>query len=282
MPSKDIPKGLAKTLKRFWPAIDEHLADVLDRIGEPNPLGVSPLEFVSPKTGPLGCGVWGCVYPLASTDRLVLKVSADPTEGAIADAITAVPELRSHQGVVWMADIARLPENHRWRGKSYTVWLILREAIKPFRYGSETKAWPGFSPALLAARQLGHEFGLKRARVDQFGPSGGRLQRMEKTAHDWEAAVYDLEATPPGEAIGGFIQEFYRTYGGILSDVHLGNVGWPVFDLTDLDPELGLPTKMLKVFDPGHSWLPVDFEERLLRAILGNAEPNPRVKVVGG
>jgi len=80
---------------------------------------------------PLGCGSFGCVFPLVADPRRVLKLSTDATEGPVVKAIMETGlDKRLHGLARWDA-IWRVPVEIQ-SGPRGTCWVILREDVLPY------------------------------------------------------------------------------------------------------------------------------------------------------
>jgi hypothetical protein len=278
----DDPSHIAETViaSRYWQRIDYALTQQLARLGEPAAANLcTALEGIDSRHI-LGCGVWGCVWRLASTERWVVKITLDPYEGPIVAAIMHRPHLRTHPGVIYYGGVWRVPEKFVYHdGKIYDAYVILREKALPF-----SRRQPGlsmldmptlndplgrnqeaFTTALLdtASAASGlvflyfmERFPQVRKKLLNYEPFGRTFKQREgAAAAAWLAALERLGDTLWGEHIADFMREAYSELQMVMSDVTESNVGQRCYDLHDIDNEIEAPGQYLSIIDPGNSRL---------------------------
>ena len=105
-------------------ALDRHLA-AIERT----------YQITIPTEDPLGCGNWGCVLP-TSDERLVLKITRDPTEGPMMAMFRRLQQSQVAEvqdGVAAVLDVRRVTVTYRGR-PDISAFTVLRENIRPLDY----------------------------------------------------------------------------------------------------------------------------------------------------
>ena len=198
----------------------------------------------------LGCGSYGCVYPVPGDASLVFKVTSDPHEGDINYAVLRESSLQSHPGVARILGV--------WKVEFGIV--IVREDVEP-----------------LSPTEKANMHGLYLNRIDDNGrwmntlSAQGKEDSRDFSEHKklLEYALDDaVEEDPDLEHVIDFIRSFYAVYGHVLEDVHPRNIGWDteynmvIFDLGFASgPGMPPPPEMvanprMPALRPGGSELP--------------------------
>jgi len=215
----------------------------------------------------LGCGHFGCVYQLK--EPWVLKITRDPTEGAVWDKIQKYLDEGGYgaSGLVRIKKIIRLYPDISWRGKTWPVHLIVREGVVPFmgehyipglgfgvssftesrlrgiRKEAEANELSAVVRGLVLYREAATEWH-KAAALKREYNRRSRQEAAETKMMDAINELYGPSGCPLGETLAGL-----GDAGIYLKDVHLGNIGWRVHPEIDGD-ELHAG---LVIFDPGHT-----------------------------
>lgn len=240
---ENLPKSLAyrrRAIKTLW-------ADLLDHYH-----GLLHDEFGVNIFHPYGAGGWGIAFPTPDPCRAV-KVTVDPTEGPIWKFLMDEGYTDRYHGIAICEGVWRLPIPTR---KQDAV-LILREDIRPVRYEYHNR------------QQWQEDYDYRERYEAQCA-----LLRLQDAARDllghvatkqredaYWVAVGNLSAHPPSCAISEFLEEIFREHDIVMADVHAGNIGYRTCD----DERRGKYASDLEwvIFDPGHSSLPHDFQERI-------------------
>lgn len=200
------------------------------------------------KDNVLGCGHYGCV--LESEDpRWVVKITRDPTEGPMVQRIMALraaaggtgrgPSSR-YDGIVFYRDIYQADKTS-FRGKTWPVYVIVREAVRPFTAGMLQRAWrpssqygavPGFPnlPGYIVWRSLDGLSDAKNAAGDYF--RWKNRYRRNVALDTYTSALGDVSDAFPEMA-----DTLYTLLDKdiVLRDVHAYNLGFSVIDWKDDD-----------------------------------------------
>jgi hypothetical protein len=271
---KDVTMGrfaaaVSMLVQKYWDRIDKTITSRLVELGEPleDPFSFTALTGISPVTGMLGCGHWGCVYPLAVTDRWVLKVTTDPAEASIISVTRNRPELHTHPGIVRYEGLWALPETAVLDGWTENVeraiYVVLREEATPLMTPGELDEFEldSILLALDSAVQASKRVGLAEMRLSlaSSAHSPNTLELMKfrnQVIADWAEEIGVLEKFRPTHNVGSFMRAFFVATGSVLADVHGGNVGFRNYDLRDLfGRRTPQPTDSLVILDPGHSFV---------------------------
>ena len=225
-----LPNGLGNILPVYWSSINKAVTSSLRKgWGHEGPSLLAGIDPAADK--PLGRAVWGAVYR-ATTRKWVVKITTDEREAvAFHDLSTRFKSLRQHPGVVYFADAWQLADKSTTGAGNfkleYTVYVLLREAVKPL---SQTK-WkkPGnkrasdMIDALDTIRDLALEY--DDGNITRFAPM------LKKLAETWEAF-------PELRHVVDFMRRYFAQSDFALADIHLGNIGiragtkdWTIFDL---------------------------------------------------
>lgn len=200
-------------------------------------------------SGPLGCGVYGCVMP-TSDDRVVFKITSDPDEAGFVAAALGEPDQPA--GVVTYYAVAELEQRRRgrpvyaiWREAAREVGALLLPygptsrafyALRRFRYAavslraaarrSRSRAFVADSVSEARSRhrylsysEIETERGLTSAISSRRGVARGAMAyaaaEMHAQALSRIEGVYDV-----GESLVEWIGR-----GVLVCDVHPGNLG---------------------------------------------------------
>lgn len=264
--------GWLKIVLQSRPKLEAFVSEIL---GHPAQLGAV-----------LGCGHWGCVLAVPGTPWVV-KISRDPTEGAMWSAIQRLQAEAPNQ----MQGLARVRAVAQagivaWRRGTHPVYVIVREDVLPFagdvlapaeiRYlvssispATVSQITKDPNPAYVARslattaslltkfKSWATKFHMKRPRRlagrDIFGlPSPPHPSRERSIEEFWNIAG-ELQSEPMGYQIGETFSALLDLDPPVvLRDVHLGNVGWRVHArLPGFKDEAS--TQGLVIYDPGHT-----------------------------
>ena len=262
-----LPQGMTKVVRAAWPRIDDTVTQALYDLGED--FDGSALEDVEPDYDMLGCGYWGCVYPTA-VPRWVVKVSADPYEGPIAQAVMDCPYLRDHPGNAYILNMWQLAEKARWGRSGWrNVWVILREEITPIRLPLLLQGRTGTLVDLLHTIRIAAAATNKYDRdIEEKGRGRGRYRKLIRSEVLWLRGLKTADQTRELAVLSDFMFDFFEEFGARLADVHGGNAGRRRHDLTDIVPT-HYPSKHWVTFDLGHSNVETGSEVPLLRNPTG-------------
>lgn len=252
-----MPPGLTTVVQRYWDKIDATITRELVQLGETPE--TSALAGVDWRLNRLGTGKWGVVYPTACP-RWVVKVTLDPTEGPIIQAIMNDPVLRTHPGICYYAGLWKLPETiRRHEGhelKNYTPFVVLREDINPkavlegevpsHQVGLQTLLDGDDDEGIEGLRDIADR--LNVARIDQD------KERSVEAAHEMADYLLELGEYEETEELSDFMQAFYQRLGGALADVHSANIGARQHNLQGLN----LPKMVQQTHVPAISWVLLD------------------------
>lgn len=244
-----LPQGMTGLVTSHWDDIDAAVTKRLKRLGEGRRSALAPVD---PKDGMLGCGHWGCAYPTIYAGWTV-KVSADPLEGPVVAAVMDDEELHNHPGTAYIVDIWRLPK--KVRGKR-DVWVILREDIEP-----------------AAEYRRNHKAIILLHQMRIMGTHLNKHPESVNADRAWWRLLKKAERMRQTRLVADFMRLFRERMGGVLADLHHGNVGIRRHDLSDISPghkpRRGDPWV---AFDLGHSSVHPTVDIPVLR--------NPGVKVL--
>lgn len=186
----------------------------------------------------LGCGHYGCVFPIDGTGR-VLKVSTDTTEGPVIQAIIDTGLDKELAGLVPYHAVWQIPD-YEGRGARATAYAIVRDEIQPVQIDVMRTRWIEVLNAYNVA--AGREITLKKDFMIRMARE--QAEKALQKLYNWHETYYVAEAI-----------EQLRADGIILSDVHMNNLGSgvqsPVVSWSD-----GTHRPALLIFDPGHSKVP--------------------------
>lgn len=244
-------------------------------------LDANGVSFCSPtpdRDDVLGSGHFGSAIALNGSPGWVLKITRDPTEGPICDWIAANQRNGQYPfrtGFARMLEVAQLEDAITLRGKSWPVFLIIREEINPL---TVSKLWNSGDRALTtattelyrvqaSARAIASPKKRGRNTVKLF--SAGRGMVDHDPDDEWNRAVDGLISGPLSR-IGETMYDLRWTHEVLLCDVHSGNVGQRVHaqpQETAPGGDIYGPAGSWLIFDPGHSVTNVATPKML---------PNPR------
>jgi len=231
---------------------------------------------------PLGCGSYGCVFPLWDRDPgfdqvpnlarpldRVLKISTDPTEGPVVSAIMKTKLDKRLNGLARWYGVWRIPEPIQ-KGPRGTGWVIVREEVKPFKY-NDFASWDQ-THANTWIDELRRYNKYTRQELQAKTERG-----KEKNFDEAQQAVGQLYNNHGTYYIAEAI-ELLRREGIILADVHQGNLGTRIHATEDQPLEQAWwedqkERPPLLIFDPGHSSAPKDTTVEDLWAVAGAANP---------
>lgn len=245
---------LERTIKRWWPKVDQAITPVLQDIGFEGDSFLTQVDFTHDM---YGCGLWGCVWPTEARGWVV-KVTTDPFEGPLTYAITQDRVLHQHPGMAYVLGIWQLPERSF---QGFPSYIILREAIQPVKQAPSALAKPEIMElAMLLGeiKQSAEDFNVSLQQIDQ-PPSPDedtRLywdQRFPMDESNWLERIQDARDIFFTAQLADFMQKFYDRQGGALADIHISNVGVRQFDLEYLDLYGHQPSDFWVAFDIGHS-----------------------------
>jgi len=247
---------MTQPVVRAWPAIDRAVTKELNRIGEPIE---SALSHLNPRGGYLGTGAWGAVYQTMA-GRWVVKVTADPTEGPITSAIMSKPSLRAHPGVAYFLKIWRLAEPAPFHGKRYTIYVIVRENIKPISYYAFADDYVARrARKILVGSNTKTDMGHRGTAFEiNTAIEKGDTRAIETLGWRWDQEILELRNLYPSHMMADFMGDFFASFKGALADVHTNNFGLREHALYDLKLpkdviESHEPASYWVLFDPGHS-----------------------------
>jgi hypothetical protein len=217
---------------------------------------------------PLGCGSFGCVFPLHGEPRvrpysenrkLVLKISTDPTEGPVVAAIMATGLDKRLDGLARWEGVWKIPEPIQ-PGPRGTAWVIVREDVNPFHFDTlsppvsnlswQRKNWFDSLRSFNAASRK--SFTLK---------TKWKAERFAEEAQGYLGEIWNFEET---YNVAEAIEELGR-HDIVLADVHQFNLGFRTHDWSPVGGQEptgdvrwydGKDRRQLLIFDPGHSSAP--------------------------
>lgn len=258
LPSYIRPK-IDGWLKRFWKQKEAQLTAI----------------GMDPELDPLGCGHYGCVF--ATMDpRWVIKITRDPTEGPIAAKVTELRNKREAQlqGIVLFKEIYKADETVEWRGKTWPVYVTVRESVKPYnlndaagmrRYKKKNRGFdPGWDPrayefisrtALDYMKEAALKWHEANDTIREAERTGARVnyRTQEKLDHahndyaDWASKVGD-DFPYVGETVFELLDE-----GIVLRDVHWANLGYTTWEGDEATDFVWRPTGTTVIHDLGHT-----------------------------
>lgn len=258
-------RGMAKLLEKYWPRINKTVTARLQTIGEPSYPGMGALDGIDVRDDYLGCGYWGCVWPLSFTQRWVLKVTYDPTEPAVVDIIMEDPYLHEHDGIVRYEGMWQIPELVRYKVFGNEVvrapHIILREEVRPFRIYDEGQSIidaGGVIRQLIAARKAEESYRkLQIAKAHDKRSVWDWEHRHRRAVDGWLNSLDSMDKIYELASVAEFLRAFYERTEAILADIHPQNLAWRRWDLWDLfgpdTPEAG---RYMTIMDPGHTFMP--------------------------
>lgn len=284
MPSPDtierrIVRKMITLADRWWDVIDDQITELFNDLHtqESRRLGygmMGALDTISSEDF-LGCGHWGCVYPLDIDPRFVVKLSLDPTEGPLVAALLEKEWLSRHMGIVTYLAVWQIPEAFVWRNIPRTVYVIVREeATIPGGHVIQHEN-PQFARAIYGKDWFSHktQIGYLDA-ASKFQEASIKLREKETSRRErnfdvrysqWAEAAHRVGNAPKGYAIEDFILNMYDALGIVITDIHLSNIGYRDHDLSDMDLDAGGASRNYYIItDPGHSIVPDPVEVPLL------------------
>lgn len=197
----------------------------------------------------LGCGSFGCVYPIRSgtgfDDKLVCKISVDETEGPVVRAIMATGLDKRLAGLCRWEAIWKVPIPIYESGPRRTAWIIVREAVTPYWDSDFFRVGARWAAALRSYNDAA------RIVVKSKRPQ----QRARENA---DIALGQLSISEETYFVAEAIEELQRR-DIMLADVHMGNLGVRTNETERLQIvrwEDGIDRPPLLIFDPGHSSYP--------------------------
>ena len=244
--SADLMRLEAEGFSTHWPS-DLHsvvnasgLADFVRGHRERIEIAVgAPLDW----DHPYGCGAYGCAFPIPSRPELVLKVTTDPQEGPITQAIMETGYDKTMRGLARIENVWRVPhlayDDLVTPPELYVneIYLVLRENIDPIadRYQqARGHDWDHISPVPEAHHALivfsTEVRNLYDAQLNALqAPSPLYQQRLERTEVAVERALnmlkYDVSTRDIGRALNKL-----GAKGIYLADLHLGNLGFHLYE----------------------------------------------------
>jgi hypothetical protein len=257
---------LEKPLLKRWHDIDHAITIILDEIGEIPPDGPSALEDIDPINDTLGCGGYGCVFPL-NTERFVLKVTTDPQEGPITAFIIENNDLRFHPGVAFFLAIWELYEKTY---KDNSIYIILRETVKPYQ---------GQNKKITDIINLSYKKSIRLAEAKkEFNKTEdwSSFKKYRLLKKEWELSLKKMYNILPTKYIAEFIKLCSKKE-LFLEDVYDENIGKRIFDLGDIIEDAAIPNDYLSIFDVGASDIK---EEPIITKLPPEWEENPRIPIL--
>jgi hypothetical protein len=258
-----MPQGLRPIIRQNWKRADRAVTAALDELGEER--GPSALHGVDIDLDRLGTGMWGVIYPTTS-ERWVVKFTADPTEGPITAAIMDDPKLRNHPGISYFAGLWRARGKAKRGKQRNTVFVILREDIEPRGVIEDEE---------LTEREIAIEDLMADDMRDTAEDLNVALLEDDEdeavaAATSFGEILSQLEDEPETADMANFMEEFFDRAGGALADVHLENVGYREHDLKDLDvpqsvKRTHVPDGSWIIYDPGHSSIEAAYRIPMIR-----------------
>ncbi len=174
---------------------------------------------------PLGCGSFGCVFPLVADPRRVLKLSTDPTEGPVVKAIMETGLDKKMHGLARWDAIWKVPFEIQ-EGPRSTCWVILREDVMPYRseafmeiFRSQDTFWANARSTLRWQTPLSDYN--RQAHLAIHYKKKERKELYRNFAEEHLGEMYNNEETY-------YLAEAIEALGRndiFIADVHLGNVG---------------------------------------------------------
>lgn len=239
-------KELLKIAKDNQAKIDKAITSDLKELGVNLPVGKkSALDGRSlSKKASLGHGLWGIVFP-TNDKRFVVKITADPTEGAVTQTVIDHPKLRYHPGIAFFVSIRRLPVP----GQS-PVWIVLRENIRPVSKEeistiTDNRIWNDtLKPFILASRELND--------VLAKGKAGAKLDEACLAFIQTHARLKDVKGF---KEIASLVHAYFDVATGALGDVHMGNVAYRQHAMTGIDKRLKTSKTNYILMDLGVSYV---------------------------
>jgi hypothetical protein len=263
------PSGVAKVLR-------EHRAGLL-RVIQPIGAGLGRR---------LGCGTFGCVWEILHADltpsRHVCKISMDPTEGPVTQAILDTGLDKQLDGLVRFLGVWRVPGAY---GRSGTAWVIVRENIAPAQY----LRWDAPVPYIGPGHPDRADFQIWRKEEDElveallsYNLAARDVIRLKSGGRQVAAnqarlrAISMLYGTHQGYELAWAVESLQEA-GITLADIHTGNLGHRIHDWP---PEqyvgepygevAGFPIRPLVIFDPGHSRVAEGRQPRIEELVRAN------------
>lgn len=242
-----LPKGIRKVINLYGKRILETVGGWVDW------------------DSPLGCAHFGCVWAIGNMDPQlndpargnafqytgrVLKISTDPTEGPVIQAIMNTGRDKFMAGLVRWEKVWRIPER-LFEGPRGTAWVIIREEIRPYDFMHVT--WNYRVNLWISALR---EYNVNAHRSIEFK----RPNRKAIASENAQIALGELYNHQESYFVAEAIEELGRR-DIVLADVHLGNLGFRVNPTDDqpLESVFWADQVMrppLLIFDPGHSSAP--------------------------
>ena len=232
MSSYTFPPTLVPAIQNLWDRIDRAVSQRLWEMSELNP-DETALSDVDPEPVPQMSGSYGTVYP-TNAPGWVVKVSCDPTEGPVAQAIRSEELLESHPGVVDIAGVWVAPQTSvPFEGEQLPFFVILRESINPLEIpfdlveDLERGEGPPDIQALWNVRNAATWYNEARSEFDRLHYNDRLEEHLE-----------ELESFRHAAHLADFMGLFKDTFGGAIADAHPGNLGtrsgeddWVLFDV---------------------------------------------------
>jgi hypothetical protein len=293
-PEEAAETFVPKIVKDWWPSIDWTVTATLRQLGEPIHFGERSLARIGPHDY-IGCGSWGCVYPLDTTDRWLVKVTTDPTEGPIVAHIMKHRELRNHRGIVYYGGLWQLDERVHLPSAEgdemldLPIYVILREYAAVWPH-----AWPWDEPHMDEMNE--YEYFMSEATTSSLAllniqdqmeyvrksrlSQAVKERRLALLMPEWQEFeeeyldnLEDLQNTLFGRAIADFLRIVYLEHSILMPDLHKDNIGIRVDDLRNINRALPKPGDWLSIIDPGHSRVPGAVIPTLSRHVMQNPIP---------
>lgn len=265
---RPILNKMLKVANDNWDLINEKVTDLFVDLAQ-NTNWKPPYVFqeafatVSPEDM-LGCGYWGCVYPIDTDQRFVVKMTIDPTEGPFVSKLLDDDYLVNNQGIVRYLAVWELEEEFQYRGKGHTLYVIVREEADVIGSNQASQDDPRFCDMLSLRKgqlRLGYLHLAAKAKVLQarLKEKHTRLREnmFDQAISQWYETVSALGDTPKGYALANFAMQMYEQHEVILADVHANNIGYRKHSLgdIDIDSDLEASEKYFIITDPGHSFV---------------------------
>lgn len=207
----------------------------------------------------LGCGHFGCVFPITNGRPWILKITRDPTEGPMQ---TFVAQQQAegeygYEGFAYVKAVFRLSDDIDWRKKKWPVYAILREEITPVSsvmpsyFDKSEKVLEKMSPRPPSVASIRRAF--SRLTDYQLASRAWYEAKRQSTKDRYETTMTEaLHTIDDAFPYVGQIMAILQANGMPLQDVHAGNIGIRKHGgLTDIDPESGIGEVV--IFDPGHT-----------------------------
>lgn len=190
----------------------------------------------------LGHGHWGVVFATSDPTRVV-KVSVDPTEGPMWKMLMDKKLSDELDGLATCYAVHKLPVDYKWRSKQLDMWVILRENIAP-----RTSMKIELDEHERREERIGEKLLIDFIDISRkFAKMKSQWKKQLYFDQAWELCT-KMYSIQPTYYIAETIEQVYHSAKTLLADVHLGNIGYRIFE-----SDWKSPSKCWVIYDPGHS-----------------------------